>query len=89
MAKTIHETVHEVANRKPKLHKGKATSIHVNKADDESGYIVRTHENNEEHYQPPHESVHKNLASVQKHMKDCFEGSSGPKDDDGDETNAL
>lgn len=86
MAKSIHETVQEVANRKPKLKPGKCTSCEVRKADDDSGYSVRTHHEDGGHYEPAHESVHKSLASVHKHMKMAFEG---PKDDDGDETDSL
>jgi hypothetical protein len=90
MAKTksVHETVMEVANRKPKLKPGKATSCEVRKADDDSGYIVRTHHEQSDHYEPAHESVHSNLGKVHKHMKTAFEGN-GPEDDDGDATDSL
>jgi hypothetical protein len=83
---SIRETVHSVANRKPKLEKGKVHRITVEKADDNSGYSVEAHHEDRGEYRPPHTSIHKNLASVHKHMKECFEG---PKDDDGDETDEM
>jgi hypothetical protein len=86
--KSVHETVMEVANRKPKLKPGKATECRVSKADDDSGYTVHTQHEDGGHYEPSHESVHKTLASVHKHMKTAFEGN-GPKDDDDDATDSL
>jgi hypothetical protein len=82
---SIHETVRSVAERKPKIEKGKVKRITIEKADDDSGYSVEAHHEDRGEYRPPHTSVHKTLSSVHKHCKDCFEGS-GPKDDEGDET---
>jgi len=83
--KSLHSIVRDTAERKPKLVPCKATSVEVRKADDSSGFIVKTHQDEgDTRYMPPHESIHKSLASVHKHMKTAF--GAGPKDDDGDET---
>ena len=67
----------DVVKTSMKSMKGKAGSVRsvdVEKADDDSGFISRTHFNSgaEGHYIEPATHVHKNLKEVHAHMKSCY-----------------
>ena len=60
--------------RSQKGKRGTVRSVDVEKADNDSGFVTKTHFNHgdSENYIEPKTHVHKNLKEVHKHMQDCY-----------------